>query len=135
VRPKAGVSHAGNQSIANGVRGIVALDLAHVFDFAIVAHQGRQAFDQFAAIVGDHPVVAFEQLIHPRRKIVLEKFAIGNDARAVGEGIAPVDVVVAGNTDVPVDGAARMRTGGGFVKQSEQPGMTATNQQAQRAAD
>src|SRR2546422_8850592 len=54
-RPNTGQPSAGDQSIARGVGGIIALDFANIFAAAIVAYELRNAFDQLGAIFGDDP--------------------------------------------------------------------------------
>src|SRR6266852_9971693 len=62
--PNTGESSAGDQTVARGVGGIVAIDFANVFDATIVAHELRQAIDELRAIFGDQPGIGFQQLIH-----------------------------------------------------------------------
>src|SRR3989442_15777716 len=63
-RPNTGEPSAGDQSIARGVGGIIALDFANIFAAAIVAYELRNAFDQLGAIFGDDPGVRFHHLVH-----------------------------------------------------------------------
>ncbi len=56
-RPNTGEPSAGDQSVARGVGGIIALDLANIFAASFVAHELRNAIDQPLAIFGDDPGV------------------------------------------------------------------------------
>src|SRR5579885_1626998 len=63
-RGQAREARAGDEAVARGVGGIVAIHFANIFDAALVADQLRQAFDEPGAIFRDEPGIAFEQLIH-----------------------------------------------------------------------
>ena len=44
-RPNTSEPSAGDQSIARGVGGIIAVDFANIFEAALIAHQLRNTFD------------------------------------------------------------------------------------------
>ena len=62
--PNTGEPSAGDQTVARGVGGIVAVGLANVFHARGIAHQQRQALDQLRAILCDDPAIRFQQLVH-----------------------------------------------------------------------
>jgi hypothetical protein len=63
-RRNTGDSSAGDQTIARGIGGIIAVHFANVFDAAHVSDQGRHARNQLLAVFRDDPRVRLQHLVH-----------------------------------------------------------------------